>query len=150
MIRLVHNNKLSRSDLDRPLSGNLVKDDGLEAAILISLFTERKADPADDPQQGKDLRGWWGDAFPEVTDDLIGSRFWLIQRAKTTQETLNLFQRYAEEALQWLLDDGAAKTLTITVERIKPQLAGVRVVIERPEPGTGTYDEIWEVRSNAL
>ena len=51
---------------------------GLRSAVLISLFTDRRAEPGDVPE-GEDPRGWWADVLGEE-GDRIGSRLWLIDR----------------------------------------------------------------------
>ena len=86
---------------------DLAGDDGLETAIILSLFTDRRAledDPL--PDGSDDRRGWWADAY--VGQDHIGSRLWLLEREKDTREVVNRARDYAEEALQWLVEDGIA------------------------------------------
>jgi phage gp46-like protein len=88
----------------------------LPRAVLISLFTWRRANP-DDDLPGKDKFGWWGDTYPEIVNDRIGSRLWLLSRAKLTRQTVLKAKEYAEEALQWLIDDGVADGVTVEAER---------------------------------
>lgn len=83
--------------------------DPIDGAIVLSLF----CDARDAAAGGDEPRGWWGDALND--GDRWGSRLWtLARRAKNTPETLRLAEDYAHEALQWLLDDGEASTLSIT------------------------------------
>jgi len=90
--------------------------DPLVRAVVISLFTWRRANPDDDLPA--DLRmGWWGDSFPAVPGDRIGSRLWLLSRAKLLPETLARAKEYAEEALRWLVEDGVAARVEVEVER---------------------------------
>ena len=66
----------------------------LVRAVIISLFTWRRARPDDDLPG--DLRmGWWGDSVPEIPNDRIGSRLWLLSRAKLTVETVARAREYA-------------------------------------------------------
>ena len=98
---------------------DLESEDGLETAVIISLFTDRRArddDELPDPNN-LDKRGWWGDLVAEVADDQIGSRLWLLNRAKTTPDVLVKAKEYAEEALQWLIDDQGAMKIEVEVER---------------------------------
>ena len=89
---------------DWQLSGkSLASGKDLLTAVVISLFTDRQAEPDNPISDGTDdLRGWWGD----TGSDRIGSRLWLLERSKRTQATLQLAQGYIAEALQWLIDDG--------------------------------------------
>lgn len=88
----------------------------LVRAVIISLFTWRRA-AADDVSPNGDKFGWWGDSFPAVTGDQIGSRLWLLSRAKLTTETISRAKGYALEALQWLIDQGVAGGVDVVVER---------------------------------
>jgi len=87
----------------------------LVRAVLISLFTWRYAN-ADDDLPGDQRMGWWGDSFPMVPDDRIGSRLWLLARAKMVPETAARAQEYAEEALKWMVEDGAAARVVVVAE----------------------------------
>lgn len=88
----------------------------LERAVIISLFSWRRANP-DDVLPSTNKFGWWGDTHPQIDNDRIGSRLWLLSRAKLTVETVSLAQEYAEESLQWLIDDGAAAAVEVISER---------------------------------
>ena len=101
-------------------NGDFVNDSTFTTALIISLFTDRRAkeeDPLPDPES-TDRRGWWGDGLAEVQDDRIGSRLWLLSREKTIQSALIRAKQYTEEALQWLIDDGMAAKVEVETERI--------------------------------
>lgn len=101
--------------------GDIDTDEGLDTAILISLFTDRRINE-DDPildSNNDNKRGWWGDIVSNVEDDQIGSRLWLLDRSKTVDEVLVQCKEYVLESLQWLIDDGIAKNINIIVERYK-------------------------------
>lgn len=130
---------------------DLATDDGLRTAVLISLFTDARAQ-ADDvlPAETDDRRGWWGDFAPEVEGDRIGSRLWLLVREKRTPDLLVRAREYAEEALAWLVEDGVAAA--VAVEAMLYGSAGVAlgVTITRPGgPARSRFDFVWEA-TNAL
>ena len=85
-------------------------------AVMISLYTWRRA-ATDDPVDDEELYGWWGDSYPAVADDRIGSRLWLLRRVKLTEATQRDAEFYANEALRWLLDDGHVINIEITSEK---------------------------------
>lgn len=100
-------------------AGDLVREDTLATAVVMSLFCDRTAQAHEVPT-GADRRGWWADAFAAVsalgaTPDSFGSRLWLLMREKQLPETQRRLRAYIEEALQWLVDDGLATGLTVTV-----------------------------------
>lgn len=88
----------------------------LVRSVIISLFTWRRAN-ADDVLPSDERMGWWGDVFPSQPNDRIGSRLWLLSRAKLTEQTVIQAREYAQEALQWLIDDGVASRIDVVSER---------------------------------
>lgn len=109
---------------------DLRNGDDLATAALISLFSDRVADPDDALlDASNDPRGWWGDG----ADHSIGSRLWLIERAKRTQQTLQAAKGYIEEALQWMLDDGVAAGFEIGVEWDPGNQLSASVVVLRSD-----------------
>lgn len=109
-----------RIDLETGSSG-LLKEDSLNTAVIVSLLTDRRAEPDDKlPQEsgnksaiGYDRRGWCGDALSDVSGDRVGSRLWLLVREKQTEETRRRAIAYCEEALNWMKDDGIATAIQI-------------------------------------
>jgi phage gp46-like protein len=115
----------------------------LVSAVLISLFSDRIANPDDViPDGTNDPRGWWGDdaAHP------IGSRLWLLSRAKQTTDTLARAQTYIAEALQWLIDDGVVARFDIYVEWTRASFLGARVVAYKNDGTTlsTSFQSAWK------
>jgi len=134
---------------------DLEKDGGLETAVIISLFTDRKANEDDelpDPNN-PDRRGWWGDLVaPEVEGDRIGSRLWLLERSKTTEEVIVKAKKYAEEALQWLIDDQVAVKVEVEAERQGPvgqdRLAlSVKIFKKDGQEEAFRFDNLWQAQA---
>ncbi len=129
-----------------PVGIELADDDGLETAVIMSLFTDRRA--ADDdalPFIDADRRGWWGDSYPDVPNDRIGSRLWLLARSKQTQAVLNRAREYAQEALAWLVDDGVASSVTVDAEIVRTGVLGLSIAIQRPRAAVARYrfEKFW-------
>ncbi|RMQ98480.1 Phage GP46 [Pseudomonas savastanoi pv. glycinea] len=91
-------------------------ESSLLRSVVISLFTWRRAGP-DDPVDDDELYGWWGDTYPTVADDRIGSRLWLLRRVRLNADTRRDAVFYAQEALQWLIDDEHVRQIDITTEQ---------------------------------
>ena len=137
-IALVWNPATFQADWEiDPSAGDLLADDGLKSAVIISLFTDRLAAPDDVlPDGGTDRRGWWGDLPADGSaltegSDLIGSKLWLLARAKATPETALLAQSYCLEALDWMLTDGVAATVTVDAQWIAATILGLVIQISR-------------------
>lgn len=105
----------------------LVSGGDIETAVLISLHTDAPADPDDlIPDGTADPRGWWGDST-------MGSKLWLLARAKRTPSTLLLAKAHAEQALAWLVADGAAAGVAITAEWLVGGILGLLVIVTQPD-----------------
>jgi phage gp46-like protein len=113
----------------------------LQTAVLISLYTDRVAQLDDEiPDGSGDPRGWWGDAGQAVP---IGSRIWLLERAKQVPVTLLRARDYAAEALQWLIDDKVVASFDIAAEWSRPGTLGMRVVAHKPNGESEAIDFSW-------
>lgn len=65
-------------------NGDIKQADGLDTAVIISLFTDRRALEDDaTPDFTENRRGWWGDTY-DAQQRPIGSRLWLLSREKQT------------------------------------------------------------------
>lgn len=135
-------------------AGDLETDDGLETALIVSLFTDRRAADGDAlPSPSADRRGWWGDhAQPPVDGDRVGSRLWLLAREKQLPVVLDRAVAYAREALQWLIDDRVATRVEVEAEFTRPGLLGLLVVIERPQmpPLEVRYQYAWQAQAERV
>lgn len=110
---------------------DLATGDDLATAVLISLFTDRRVDAEDVPPDGtSDRRGWWGDSGRTYP---LGSKLWLLERAKQTEETRLRAQDYVAEALQWLIDAGIADSLDVVAAWQRPGFLGVKVTLFEPD-----------------
>ena len=120
--------------------------DALARAVIISLFTWRRANPDDDlPSTNK--YGWWGDTYPQIDNDRIGSRLWLLSRAKLTTETVLRAKEYAEEALQWLIDDGVAASVQVQSERqdLFMLALGIKIIRGDQSALTVRFANVWDI-----
>jgi phage gp46-like protein len=122
-------------------AGDLATDHDIKTAVIISLFTDRRAQDDDalpDPAMSK--RGWWGDAFGAMgTGRQIGSRLWLLSREKQIKEVQSRAREYAVEALKWLVDDGVASNVTVDAQVVQTGMLGLVVVIEREKRPPARY-----------
>lgn len=108
---------------------SLAEDDGLQTAVVLSLFTDRVAAAGETAPTS--WRGWWGDAYPEVEGDKIGSRLWELAREKHLPSVLGRAELYAREALQWLVDDGIASDIDVSAELQGTEVLGLSISIKR-------------------
>lgn len=117
------------------LSGfDLARDDGLETAVIISLFTDRRASaeqiPVELPQD--DLRGYWGDISNATTSNQTGSLLWLLAREKQLPQVLGRAQQYCREALAWMVEDLVATRVEVAAEFVAQGWMLILIDIFRP------------------
>ena len=132
-----------KADLDRVSGKNFTNDPTLETAVMISLFTRRLAamdDALPDPKGPRE--GWWADPYNNVEGDNLGSRLWLLCRAKMTQSTLTQAENYAKEALQWLIDDKIADAVDVLASK-NGSLLILQVSITKPDNPATQWAGIW-------
>ncbi|NMZ35349.1 phage GP46 family protein [Pseudomonas proteolytica] len=128
----------------------MIFEPGLEAslirAVVISLFTWRRA-ATDDPVDDDERFGWWGDTYPTIADDPIGSRLWLLRRVKLTAGTQRDAEFYAREALQWLLDDQQVLDVEVLSERADSHRLNLRVILTVPSGARLQINssQLWQV-----
>ncbi|CBJ81765.1 putative bacteriophage protein [Xenorhabdus bovienii str. Jollieti] len=93
-------------------NADIALDDSLSTAVIISLFTDRRALDSDElpTGSGTDRRGWWGDSFNSRP---IGSRLWLLAREKQLSAVLHRAKAYADEALAWLVDERHVRKIDV-------------------------------------
>jgi phage gp46-like protein len=153
--------KTGASYIDWLMDGpDLVSDEGLATAVLISLFTDRLADadepiPGTAPYAGKgpaDRRGWWGDTPADPTQEagpsaLTGSRFWLRAGWPPTERTARQIELDAREALQWMVDENVARSIDVAASWAARDVIALKVQVAQRgangQPELFEYDYVW-------
>ncbi len=132
-------------------NGDLTREGGLETAVWMSLFTDRRADIDDNiPDGTTNRRGWWGDLVADTDGDQIGSRLWLLDRSATTEDAIVDAEFYIREALQWMIDDDVCESIDVVVERQsmknKSAILGFKVSILQSDGNiiAITFNDLWE------
>lgn len=115
----------------------------VRSIIIISLFSWKRAGE-DDVLPGKSRMGWWADSYND-DEPPIGSKLWLLSREVLTDSTLKLAREYAEDALQWLVDDHVAESVSVSAERGGVEQLNLNVAIKRPDQATLNlqFQNVW-------
>ena len=133
------------ADIALDTSGDLVRDDGLRTAIIISLLTDRRADDDDIiPDGSNNRRGFF-------LNPTLGSKLWLLSREKNLPVVINRARQYVREALAWLTDLRIAQKLDITVESVNQETLGIQIQIHRPQGDEVDFrfDYLWQAEALA-
>lgn len=111
------------------LGTDLERDPGIETAILISLFTDKRAEDQDTlPDNSGDKRGWWADS----DNRRIGSKLWLLNRSSLTPDVPALVEQYIKDSLQWMIEDRVAKDFVIDVTRLDMHTLSINIGFVQP------------------
>lgn len=128
--------------------GDLVGDDSLGTEIMVSLFTDVRAEKDELPPEYSDLRGWWADALLSMQGDEqgTGSKLWLLRRQKQLEAVLVRAEVYARSALQWLIDEGLAGAVSVTAENPAQGTLVLTVSITRSSPSVvQRVTDVWQI-----
>lgn len=129
--------------------GNLLTDEGLEAAVLISIFTHRRAGRDLLPAGTTDLQGWWGDAFAPVPGDRVGSLLWLLNRRQLTDAAAIEARGWIQDCLAWMVADGVTTEVHVDTAR-RGDIFAFSVEIPRPADPTAKWRRTWEMRIDGI
>lgn len=116
--------------------------DPLTRAVIISIATWRRAGPDDDVDQ---VMGWWGDSYPSVQNDRIGSRLYQLRREKITNKTPGRVRDMLRESLQWMVDDGVAARVDVAAERTGISAIQATITISKSDGTTVSiaFNDLW-------
>lgn len=123
---------------------DLVADEGLETAVAISLFTDKRVSDEELPDLETNKRGWWGDMFPTEDLDKIGSRLWTLDRSKVNPETLSRMNELCKESLEWMKEDGISGEIAINSEYNESKHMITTIQISRPDEEIERFSVLWD------
>lgn len=137
------------------VDNDVLRSDTLESAANIALLTDRRASVEEItlanlyPKFPYDLRGWFADTY---RDKPIGSKLWLNQRRKATDQVLSDHIQYAKESLSFLIDDGIAKDVLVTASWVRRGVMGMNIAIVRTDDSVTLqgYTFLWTEVQNAI
>lgn len=128
---------------DLAVDGNVFASaGGFETAIPVSLFTDARA-PAALVAEPQNRRGWIGNLMTATTMRQLGSILWVLDQSRITQERLNVARLAAQDAFQWMLDDGVA--LAVLVDVVRTSQSGIIIHIQITDTSNvvSRYQTLW-------
>lgn len=130
-------------------NGDLTPEDGFDTAINLSLFQDRRASE-DQISEEKNRRGSLRDLVSTVPDRKHGSYLWLLDQSKLTPENQNRIADFSQQALNWFVEDGLAKSV-IVVATIVPRYGFQLGIVITTNTGEveNHYRNLWELTGDA-
>lgn len=114
--------------------------DPLTRAVVISLFTGGGRSLMTTPTSRWD----GGGIRPAVQNDRYGSRLWLLQRSKLTNQLVQTVRGYIRECLQWMIDDGVVSRIDLDIRRTGINELGNSITLWRRDgPVMISFDDLW-------
>jgi len=125
-------------------------EDTLQTAVILSIFTDRRAGVDDKLPTGEtDRRGWVGDEFTsddfDSRPDAWGSLLWTCYGGKSSKELAERARFAVAEALEWMVRDGIASRVDVTAQWVgeRQDRLAVRPVVYKPGQVSPVYDVLW-------
>ena len=125
-------------DIDLDENGDLLIDEGFGTTLRLSIYGKRRATEAEVPVP--EYRGGWiGNLLAEIPGFEEGSKLWLLRQARLNEETRNAAKSYIKEGLEWLIEDGLAKSIEVNVDYLSSGKLEALVTID----GEPFYLDLW-------
>lgn len=99
-------------DLEIDTDGDLKGSNSTNTAVDMSLGTDKRAVPSE-IKEASLRRGWVGDIFNTVPNYEIGSKWWLRDQGRLTNESVNFIVGDTKKALNWMLEDKEISNLEV-------------------------------------
>ncbi|WED29885.1 phage GP46 family protein [Vibrio sp. DW001] len=108
------------------LTAPITSSEGMTHAIQQSIHNHGESTQNDRARMERNERGGhWSDELLSM----VGSRDWTLRREKITEQTLSLAKRFYDDALSWLITDGHASAVVVSVWEDGPNQMGRNVTI---------------------
>lgn len=114
---------------------------GFETAIPVSLFTDARA-PSALVSEPQNRRGWIVNLLTASTMRQLGSILWVLDQARVTRETLNTARLAAQDAFQWMVDDGIALSVFVDAQQSQSGIV-ILITITDTSNVVNRYQTLW-------
>lgn len=130
-------------DIAFAFDGDVLTEDAFDTAIIVSLFTDARADVSEVAIPER-RRGWAGN---EVTPGFVlGGKLWLFTtQSRITRTVMNEMEDAARDSLTWMVDRGLATGITgVSVTMAGIGILRLALTIERsPSQIERRFFELW-------
>jgi len=130
-------------DIQIGFDGDIQTEDFFDSAIVVSLFSDRRANEAEVSESSR-RRGWIGNEYTPGFE--MGSKLWIFEQSRLTRTVIGELENAARAALQWLVDEGFAVSIgEITARPFGNGGLALEVEIFRTTSiVTRRYFELWQ------
>jgi phage gp46-like protein len=125
-------------------NGDFTHDLSFDTDILVSLFVDARADESEiaEPEY---RRGWIGDVVTVLQGHQLGSKLWLVEQERMTQDVLNKISSYVKESLNWVITLNYGQRVQVEVNRedLTRASVNIRIYVKNDNVLKFTY-QIWQ------
>lgn len=125
-------------------SCDLLTTESLENAVVLSLGTFARERSLDNVKSNLNpsIGGWWADSLSDVG---MGSNVYESIPGKNVDATVKSVEKEAMEALQWMIGDGVAGSVSCSA-KVNGEIVVIAVKIVKPDGGevNYAYEMNWE------
>ncbi|WP_434779279.1 phage GP46 family protein [Neisseria sp. Ec49-e6-T10] len=121
-------------------NNDLVPVQGMESAILVSLFTDQRIDESD-LRIPIDRGGWFGNVLTPNRE--LGSKLWGLENAKITSGLIGNIKEYAQRSFDWMTEDGLARKVEVGVNLKSQDVFVSAKITGRSDPIGNDYSYLW-------
>jgi phage gp46-like protein len=125
-------------DIEIDDSGDIRTTEGLESAIYMSVLCEKRADESE-IQKPEYRRGDWSNELNEVEGYEVGSKFWLLEKARNTQEAINKGLQYIKDGLEWMIEDGLIDSVGVDFSEKTNRSVQFEITVYKANNESETY-----------
>lgn len=122
--------------------------DGMETAIVTSLFTDARA-PENRVPTAQRRRGWIGNILTIGQRRELGSLLWTLDQARITQNTMNNARVDAQACFNWMVEDGAARSINVNVVQQDRSSINIDIQYTDLDNQTERFTTLWRATSAA-
>lgn len=122
---------------------------GMDNAVPVSLFTDDRAESSLVPN-AKRRRGGIANVLLKEVGRSLGTTLWAYEQARNTQETRNAMQLSAQDGLSWMIEDGAAREVTVNLEAIGSSEVEIDVNVTMVDNQVQRYHYLWNLTEGTL
>lgn len=127
-------------------NGDIASVDGLETAIITSLFTDARTSSGEVPA-AYNRRGFSGNLLRIDDDYELGSELWLLDQARLDQNTLNRAQDFAYKSLLWMITKGLAENIEVNVIKQGTRGNYIEIKLFKAQNQVARYITLWQSTS---
>lgn len=124
--------RTSNQDFDIDFDGEDVSmSDSLQNAVILSLAIWNRSEIASGVAATRNVQGgWWADALNELP---LGSKLYTVFRERLDESSLEKAKGMVKDALQWLIDDGVAKDVSVSASIAGRTSAEFVISVSKPD-----------------